>query len=107
VSIPRIGRAIAVKDLDEPHLALCQPPRRQELLAERARHVAVETVEALEALALGVKIQNFRHRRLHSEGQFVRLDPRAELRIFRVFNRGKVVEPDRDKVIVVSGSGVF
>jgi hypothetical protein len=106
VSIPRTGSAIAVKDLDEPHTALCQPPRRQELLPERARHVAVETVEALEVLALGVKFKTSGTavciRKANSYDSI-----RAELRIFPVFNRGKVVEPDRNKVIVVSGSVVF
>ena len=36
VGIPGAGAAAAVLDLDEPHAALDQPPRRQELHAELA-----------------------------------------------------------------------
>ena len=75
VGIPRTGRPIAVKDLDEPDSALRQPAGRQELLAERPRDVVVESVETLGRRTLRLELENLGHRRLHPEGQFVRIDP--------------------------------
>src|ERR1700730_15923438 len=94
VRVPGAGAAVAaVEDLDEAHAALHQPPRRQALLPERARHVVIQTIELARRGALLLKLEYFRHGGLHAEGQLIGLDARTQRRVVRIIDAGQAIEP--------------
>ena len=60
-------------NLNEPHAALDEPPRRQELRAEFAAMRQIEAVELLRFGSFLREVDDFRHRVLHAERQLVRM----------------------------------
>jgi hypothetical protein len=71
VGVPGARGAVAVEDLDESDPALGQAACREHLLAERAGHVVVESVELAGRFALVRKAEDLGDGRLHAEGQLV------------------------------------
>ena len=68
-------------DLHEPHAALDETARREELHAEITGFGPLEAVKPAGRLALGGEVEDVRKRSLHAEGEFVGLDASGQLRV--------------------------
>src|SRR6476619_731341 len=74
MSVPGPGPASSMLNLDEPDSTFDQPTSRQHLHPEVAGSRLVEPVHLVCRLRLGIETQRFGHRRLHMEGQLIRLN---------------------------------
>src|SRR5258707_9404032 len=71
--------------LDEPHAALRQPPREQEVGRKGSRLSRFRTVELKHTLRLLGKIGQLRNRILHPVCHLVLRDPRRDLGVSELF----------------------
>ena len=92
MSVPGAGAAAAVLDLNEPHAALDESPRRQQLRAELAAMRQVEAVQRLGFGRLLGEVDDLGHRHLHAKRQLVRSDPRGERRIVGILDAAQRVQ---------------
>ena len=92
VGVPRAEAAGLVEDLGEAHPALREAARHQAHRSKIARLVFVEAVEFAGFLGFLLQVEGVRHRGLHAGRQFIRLDPRGEVRIVRVLDVVEFVE---------------
>ena len=65
---------VAVRQLDEPHAGLDEPPREQALAAEIRGRRVVQAVKALRRRRFPREVHDARELALHAEGQLVGLD---------------------------------
>src|SRR5262249_26015652 len=100
--IPRIHVLVhdrTTVELYQANTPFDQPSRHQALTPERLGYLLVEAVELLGFLALLTEIHGLRSARLHPVRQFVRGDPRREVRyagiLFSVIlvHPGEMVQP--------------
>ena len=76
VSVPlHISRAASRDNADESDYVFNQPPGHQTTPPVIVGRLLTDTVESLRLFSFLSKIENFRRASLHSEGQFVRLQP--------------------------------
>ena len=83
---------VAVADLDEAARPPQQLPGQQTLFPEILRCLVVDAVELLGSLRFLRPIHQLRHRRLHAEGKFVRLDDAFDARVDLVVLQSSVVQ---------------
>ena len=89
----RIPLAVVAEiDQREAHAALDQPAGGQQPAAVDGRGLLVDAVEPLRLGRLAGQVERLGHRRLHAEGQFVRLDPGPELVVVGILDGRQPVQ---------------
>ena len=84
VLVPRrVGRAVAVRDLDEPHALLAESPGEQALAAEVLGDRVVDPVQGQRLPGFMRQVEHSRGMALHPPGQLIRGDHRVQLRVAR------------------------
>ena len=86
VRVPLPGTSGPVVQLNETHALFDQPASGQALGTEFSRVFLVEAVQALRGLGLCLEVHDIRDGRLHAGRQFVRPDPRPQLRIVGILD---------------------
>src|SRR5436190_12739504 len=92
MSIPIPSPAAAMKKLDETNPAFDEAPGRQALFAELFRFLLINAVKRPRLFRFFFELQRFGNRSLHLKGEFVALDPGAQVLVIRIINPSDAIE---------------
>ena len=76
-----VAGPVLMRDLDEPHIALREPPRHQALPGEVARFRVIEAVQFPGRVGLFGNVERLRRLGLHPESELESLDAGLKLRV--------------------------